>query len=309
MWFRNARLYRFTKPLTLSPEELEEKLAPAAFKPCGPNEPLRLGWAAPLGRQGEQLVHSANGYHMICLRKEEKLLPAAVIKEAVAERVEMIEAEQGRRVRRKEKDEIREQLTLEMLPRAFSRSRHCFAYLAPGDGWLIVDAASAKQAEELTSHLRKTLGSLPVRPPAVEQSPAFTMTGWLQDSIAPPTGLVPGMECELRDPGEEGGVVRCRGLDLQSEEVLTHLGSGMQVVRLALDWQESLSFVLDEELALRRLKFGDTLREQLDDIDSDDAAAKFDAAFSLMALELSRLLPILLEAFGGEDRSAIVEES
>jgi len=309
MWFRNARLYRFTKPLTLSPEELEEQLAPAAFKPCGPNEPVRLGWAAPLGRHSEQLVHSANGYHMICLRKEEKLLPASVVKEAVAERVEMIEAEQGRRVRRKERDEIREQLTLEMLPRAFSRSRHCFAYLAPQDGWLIVDAASAKQAEELTSHLRKTLGSLPVRPPAVEQSPAFTMTGWLQDSIAPPTGLVPGMECELRDPGEEGGVVRCRGLDLQSDEVLTHLGSGMQVVRLALDWQENLSFILDEELALRRLKFGDTLREQLDDIDSDDAVAKFDAAFSLMALELSWLLPILLEAFGGEDRSAIVEES
>lgn len=307
MWFRNARLFRFTKPVDLTPEVLEEKLADAAFQPCGPHDTMRLGWVSPLGRQGEQYVHSANGYHMICLRKEDKLLPAAVVKEAVAERVEMIEAEQARKVRRKERDEIREQLTLEMLPQAFSRSRHCYAYLAPQDGWLIVDAASAKQAEELTSHLRKTLGSLPVRPPAVEQSPAFTMTGWLQGQIATPTGLVAGMECELRDPGEEGGVVRCRGLDLQSEEVLTHLASGMQVVRLALDWQESLSFVLDEELALRRLKFGDTLRDQLDDIDNDDALARFDAAFSLMALELSRLLPALLEAFGGEDRSAIVE--
>lgn len=308
MWFRNARLYRFTKPLSLTPEALEEKLADAAFQPCGPNDPVRLGWTAPLGRHGEQLVHSANGYHLICLRKEERLLPASVLKEAVNDRVEMIETEQARKVRRREREEIREQLTLEMLPRAFTRSRRCFAYLAPGDGWLIIDAAAAKQAEELTSHLRKTLGTLPVRPPAVQQSPVFTMTGWLQDSIALPQGMSAGMDCELRDPGEEGGIVRCRGLDLHGEDILAHLGSGMQVVRLALDWQESLSFVLDEELALRRLKFGDTLREQLDDIDSEDAVGRFDAAFSLMTLELSRLLPNLLEAFGGEDRSALVEK-
>ncbi len=82
----------------------------------------------------------------------------------------------------------------------------------------------------------------------------------------------------------------------------------MQVTRLALDWEENLSFLIDEELTIKRLKFGETLRDQLDDIDSDDKLAKFDGAFSLMTLEISRLVPVILEAFGGEDRSAIVEE-
>ena len=80
------------------------------------------------------------------------------------------------------------------------------------------------------------------------------------------------------------------------------------MLQLALTWDDNVSFVLDEELGIRRLKFGETLQEQLDDVDVDDALAKFDAAFTIMTLELSRLIPGLLEALGGEDRSAIVEE-
>ncbi|ERS10505.1 MULTISPECIES: recombination-associated protein RdgC [Marinobacter] len=308
MWFRNARVFRFTKPFDISAEALEEKLQADAFKPCGPQETNRQGWVPPLGKHGDQLVHSANGYHLIALRKEEKILPGPVVKEAVEERAEAIELEQGRKVRRKEKDELKEQVMLEMLPQAFSRNRRCFAYLAPQDGVLVVDAGSAKQAEDLASTLRKSLGSLPVRPPAVEQSPAFTFTGWLNESIDHPANITLGSECELKDPSEDGGVVRCKGLDLKADEIRNHLEAGMQVTKLALTWDDNVSFVLDEELGIRRLKFGETLQEQLDDVDVDDALAKFDAAFTIMTLELSRLIPGLLEALGGEDRSAIVEE-
>ena len=308
MWFRNARIFRFTKPFDISAEALEEKLQADAFKPCGPQETTRQGWVPPLGKHGDQLVHSANGYHLIALRKEEKILPGPVVKEAVEERAEAIEVEQGRKVRKKEKEEIKEQVMLEMLPQAFSRNRRCFAYLAPQDGVLVVDAGSAKQAEDLASTLRKSLGSLPVRPPAVEQAPAFTFTGWLNESIDHPATIVLGSECELKDPSEDGGVVRCKGLDLKADEIRNHLETGMQVTKLALTWDNNVSFVLDEELGIRRLKFGETLQDQLDDVDADDALAKFDAAFTIMTLELSRLIPGLLEALGGEDRSAIVEE-
>ena len=308
MWFRNARIFRFTKPFDISAEALEEKLQADAFKPCGPQETTRQGWVPPLGKHGDQLVHSANGYHLIALRKEEKILPGPVVKEAVEERAEAIEVEQGRKVRKKEKEEIKEQVMLEMLPQAFSRNRRCFAYLAPQDGVLVVDAGSAKQAEDLASTLRKSLGSLPVRPPAVEQAPAFTFTGWLNESIDHPATIVLGSECELKDPSEDGGVVRCKDLDLKADEIRNHLEAGMQVTKLALTWDDNVSFVLDEELGIRRLKFGETLQDQLDDVDADDAMAKFDAAFTIMTLELSRLIPGLLEALGGEDRSAIVEE-
>ncbi|WP_323754508.1 recombination-associated protein RdgC [Marinobacter sp.] len=308
MWFRNARVFRFTKPFDITAEALEEKLQADAFKPCGPQETMRQGWVPPLGKHGELLVHSANGYHLIALRKEEKILPGPVVKEAVEERAEAIELEQSRKVRRKEKDEIKEQVMLEMLPQAFSRNRRCYAYLAPKDGVLVVDAGSAKQAEDLASTLRKTLGSLPVRPPVVEQAPAFTFTGWLTETVDLPATIELGNECELKDPSEDGGVVRCKGLDLKADEIRNHLETGMQVTKLAVTWDNNVHLVLDEELGIRRLKFGETLQEQLDDVDVDDAVAKFDAAFTIMTLELSRMIPGLLEALGGEDRSAIVED-
>ncbi|PAV26652.1 recombination-associated protein RdgC [Tamilnaduibacter salinus] len=307
MWFKNARLFRFTKPFDIDPEELEQKLEAAAFKPCGPQEAFRQGWVSPLGRKGQQHVHSAGGYHLIALRREERVLPATVVREAVDEQVEQIETEQVRKVARKEKQELKDQLTQELLPRAFTKSRRTFAYLAPKDGLLIVDASSDKQAEELASELRRAIGSLPVRPPAVEQAPAFTFSGWLNESIDLPGAFSLGTECELKDTSEEGGVVRCKGLDLRGDEIRNHLEAGMQVTKLALGWEDALTFVLDEDLALKRLKFGDTIQEKLDDIDTDDDHARFDAAFNLMTLELARLIPTLLEAMGGEDRSAIVD--
>lgn len=309
MWFRNARVFRFTKPFDITAEALEEKLLADAFKPCGPQETYRQGWVPPLGKRGEQLVHSAGGYHLIALRKEEKIIPGAVVKELVEERAEAIEAEQGRKVRKKEKDEIKEQVMLEMLPQAFSKNRRSFAYLAPQDGVLVVDAGSAKQAEDLASTLRKSLGSLPVRSPAVEQAPPFTFTGWLNETIDLPAAITLGNECELKDPSEDGGVVRCKGLDLHCDEIRNHLAAGMQVTKLAVTWDDNVSFMLDEELGIRRLKFGETLQDQLDDVEADDAIARFDAAFTLMTLELSRLIPGLLEALGGEDRSAIIDEA
>ncbi len=112
----------------------------------------------------------------------------------------------------------------------------------------------------------------------------------------------------MADPSEDGGKVIARGLDLKADEVRNHLEAGMQVTKVALTWDDNVSFCLDETLAITRVKFGDTLKDQLDDVDADDALAKFDAGFCLMTLELERMIPALLEALGGEDRSAIVED-
>jgi len=142
----------------------------------------------------------------------------------------------------------------------------------------------------------------------VEQAPIFTFTGWLDESIDLPAQIVLGDECELKDPAEDGGVVRCKGMNLQADEIQNHLQAGMQVTKLAITWDDNVSFVLDEELGIRRLKFGETLQEQLENVDADDALAKFDASFSLMTLELAKLIPGLLEALGGEDRSALIDD-
>jgi recombination associated protein RdgC len=291
------------------PESLDEILSADAFKPCGPQELSRQGWVFPQGKHGESFVRAIGGFMLICLQRQEKILPAQVVKEYVDEKAEAIEAEQMRKVRRKERDEIKEQVLLEMMPQAFVRNKRTYGYLALQDGLLVVDASNSNAAEHFASSLRKSLGSLPVRPPVVEQAPAFTFTGWLNESIDLPDQITLGADAWMVDPSEDGGKVIARGLDLNSDEVRGHLDAGMQATKITMTWDDNVSFCLDEELGITRLRFGDTFHEKLDDIDADDAAARFDAAFSLMTLELSRMIPALLEALGGEDRTAITEEA
>ncbi len=299
MWFKNLTLFRFTGPFVLEAEELGERLESGAFQPCASQEMSAHGWAPPLGRKATDLVHGVNGCFLLCLQTEEKVLPAAVIKEMVVKRVDEIEEQEQRAVRRREQLTLRDEVLLDLLPRAFTRTRQTYAYIDPQGGWLIIDSASAKAVEELTHRLRLALGSLPIAPPQVASAPAAIMTAWLTQGGLP-ADFALGDECELRDSGEEAGIVRCKGQDLSGEEILTHLQAGKQVTRLALVWDDRLSLLLTEEPNVRRLRFLDLVREQLADTDMETAEQIIDAEFAVMTGELRVFLPRLLELFDGE---------
>ncbi|HIP52889.1 MAG TPA: recombination-associated protein RdgC [Chromatiales bacterium] len=298
MWFRNLQLYRLTKPFEQSAEALHDALQEGAFRHCGALEYNTMGWYPPLGGEDAPLVHAANGCLMLCARREERILPSAVIKEAVDERVEKIRADEGRDPGRRERREMRDDIEQELLPKAFTRSNRLYAYIDPRKHWLVVDASSAKRAEELITLLRETLGTLPVRPLKVEHAPADLFTRWVHGDLD--SGLFQlGDECEMRSPLEGGAIVRCRHQELASEEIRTHLDAGKQVVKLALEWNERISFLLDEELAIKRLRFPDLMLEEAAESGAEDEAARFDAEFALMTLELDRFLTSLVETFGG----------
>ena len=108
-------------------------------------------------------------------------------------------------------------------------------------------------------------------------------------------------ECELRDTHEDGGIVRCKRQDLTSEELQMHLNTGKVVTQLAVAWQDKLSFVLDDKMVIKRLKFEDLLQDQAEQDGGDDALGQLAASFALMMLTLSDFLPLLLGALGGEE--------
>ena len=111
--------------------------------------------------------------------------------------------------------------------------------------------------------------------------------------------ILPILECELTEPVEKGGVIRIRGVLLASDEVQRHMKSGKQVSKLSFEWQQRLSCVLSEDLSIKRLKFMDLVLDELADTDADDAAARFDADFALMSLELSGFTPALGQLLRG----------
>ena len=302
MWFKNLQVYRFTRPFDLTVDQLETALESCTFTPCGSQDISRFGWTRALGKLGSTLTHSANGQILICAHKEEKMLPNTVVKAELAERVEAIEREQGRALKKKEKEAIKEELLHTLLPRAFSRHSNTFAWINPQDGYLVVDAPSSKKADDVLALLRKSIGTLPVVPVALKNPPEITMTGWLNTSILPPPFSMED-EAELRSAQQHGGIIRCKQQDLVTDEVKNHLEHDKLVTKLALNWGENLSFVLGDDLSIKRLKFSEELREQNDDVTSEDPAARVDADFALVTGELSRFIPALFTALGGEEQA------
>jgi len=298
MWFKNLQIYRFTQPFELDATTLGQQLEEQAFVPCGSQDTMRSGWVPPLGRHGSEFVHATNGFLMVCARRQEKLLPAAVINEELEQKALEIEAREARQLPRKERRALRDEVYFSLLPRAFVRSSLQFAYISPRDQLLIVDAASAKRAEDLLQDLRDALGSLSVIPLVSKQQPIEVMTRWLSQGSCE-SGFEPGEECELRDNANVNSVIRCKNQDLAAAEIVNHLKTGMHVSKLALNWQQRLEFVLDEKLVVKRLRFADMVQEQASAIEADDAAAQFDVDFSIMALELSAFIKDLATAFGG----------
>ena len=298
MWFNNLQVYRFTKPYQLDSQSLGQALETRGFAPCGSQDTARSGWVAPLGRHGSELVHASNGYQMLCLKRQDRLLPPAVVKEALEEKLIDIEEKEARKVSRKERLSLKDEIVFDLLPRAFLRSSLHYAYIAPRENLLVVNAASVKNAENLLHELRDCLGSLSVIPLTSSHEPVQVMTQWVR-SGQPARGFTLGQECELRDNADKHGLIRCKNQDLSSSEIAGHLDSGMHVSKLALCWQDRIECLIDEKLSIKRLRFSDMVQERANEIQADDVATRFDVDFSIMSLELAEFIAALTEAFGG----------
>jgi len=301
MWFRNLLVYRLTQDVPFEAEALETALAAKPARPCASQELATYGFVAPFGKgEDAPLVHASQDFLLIAARKEERILPSSVVRDALKEKVDEIETEQMRKVYKKERDQLKDEIIQTFLPRAFIRRASTYAAIMPKQGLILVDSASARKAEDLLSTLREAIGSLPVRPLSVKIAPSATLTDWLKTQKAADEFYVLD-ECELRDTHEDGGVVRCKRQDLTSEEIQLHLSTGKQVTQLALAWQDKLSFVLDDKLVIKRLRFEDLLQEQAEQEGGDDALSQQDASFTLMMMTLVEFLPKLFEALGGEE--------
>ena len=295
MWFKNLYLFKFEKEFSLNAEELHEELSKKPFTPCSATQKESMGWTAPLGKDTTSFTHASNNYILFTMSRQERLLPATVIKETLQEKVEAIEVQEDRKVSAREKKDLREDIEHELLPRAFTRTQKIDAWIDPTNGWLILNTSSAPRAEEFTKLLRKTLGSLPVTLPESEVSPAVAMTQWLT-SHKLPAPFTLGFECELKNQGDDKGSATFKQHDLTLDEVQTSLKAGKYAAKLALDWDEKISFVLSEDLQIKKLKFLDVLEEQLKDNDPQSHAEHIDIEFALMTGEVAAMLKDLMKA-------------
>ncbi|WP_027079537.1 recombination-associated protein RdgC [Luteimonas mephitis] len=290
MFFRNLTLFRF--PTTLDLSDLDTHLAEFPLKPVGGLELSSRGFVSPFGRDAEALSHRIDDAIWLTVGGEDKLLPAAVVNDLLAKKVAEMEQREGRKPGGRARKRLKEDLVHELLPRAFVRPSRTDAMLDLEHGLCIVDSASRKSAEGVVSEIRNALGSFPALPLNAEIAPRAVLTGWIAGEPLP-DGFSLGEECELKDAAEHGAVVKCQNQELQSDEIAKHLESGKQVTKLALVLDDHVSFVLGEDLVIRKLKFLDGAVDQLEGTETEDIRAELDARFALMAGELKRLFALL----------------
>lgn len=300
MWFKNLQIYRLSAPWAMTSEQLEECLAPRAFAPCANLDMQSQGWVSP--RNNGQLVHTVNRQMLLMLGTEKKLLPASVINQVAKERAAEMEEQQGFAPGRKQMKELKEQVTEELLPRAFSVRRNTWTWIDPVNGWLVVDAASPAKADEVFKLLLKSIDKLPVQNLRVARAPQAAMTDWLAADEAPYNFTV-DQDTELRAKTEGKATVRYVRHALEADDVRRHIAAGKQCTRLAMTWADRVSLVLTESLAIKRITPLDVLKEGTETTAFNDDE-RFDSDIALMTGELHRMMTDLVQALGGEAQQA-----
>jgi recombination associated protein RdgC len=297
MWFRNLQIFRLTSDWAYSSDALSVALQKGLFQACGATDRVARGWVPPRGEAGE-LVFSVKHQQLIALGVEQKLLPASVVRQYAQAKLADIEAAQGYKAGRKQKREVIDQIEAEMLPRAFVKRGLTYIWIDPVNRWLLVDASSSTRGDEVMEHLKLSLNELPVTLIKTQLAPATAMTQWLAAGQAPGNFTI-DRDCELQAAAEERAAVRYVRHNLDSDEVRSHIAGGKTATRLALTWNDRVSFVLTEQLQIKRLAFLDLLKEDAER-QSGNADDLFAADFTLMCGELAQLLGHLIEVLGGE---------
>ena len=279
--------------------DLAAALAEHPLRDPGALELATEGWVSPMpGRADESLTRTLGQHTLIALGTCSRILPTQVVQEALAEKLDQLETQRGRRPGGKERQRIKDEVITDLMPRAFLKRGRTLAWLDHRDGLLVVDTASRKAAEAVVHRLREALGSFPATPLLAGMSARQELTDWITgDGVGMPDQLTLGDEAELRDLRDEGAIVRCRRQDLAAEEVREHVNAGKQVVQLAITYDRRLQCVLAEDLTVRKLRFEDVVTDQLGDVAGEDATAELDARFALMTGELGRLFAFLAETF------------
>jgi recombination associated protein RdgC len=296
MWFKNLKVFRLSEHWAGNMAALDDALKADAFAPADDLSATSTGWVMPRD-DDERFAVDVQGQYLVAFRIEKKLLPSTVINQTVKARAQTIEEEQGYSPGRKQLKDLKEVVTDELLPRAFSVARDVYLWIDPTNRWLVIDAAAAAQSDEVLSALGRSLNPYPVEPLKLEHSPSARMTEWLLSGQAP-EGFTVDDDSQWQATGEQAASIRYVRHGLPEETIQNHVEAGYQCTRLAMTWQDRISFMLSDTGDLKRVTPLEVLEERANDSVVQTSAEKFESDFTLMTAELAKLFDDLMPLLG-----------
>ena len=303
MWFNNALIYQYELNETV---DLQALLAEEALKPCPPHARFIYGWHPYYTMD---FVQEVAGCSLICLGKEERILPRGVIKRLLAERVRAIELQTGRTIKRAEMGQMAEDLEFELLPKSFTVQKQLPALLDSVSKRLIINASSANQASQLTGLLRKSVPGIQIEPLTINENLALRFAQWMNDPALLPSNFQLASDCLLFSLDDEKKRFACKGCELPAQEILSLLSQGLAAAEISLIWNERIQFTLTQDLVFKRLKCLDYLIDDFSETRQlEDEQQQRDAGLSLLSGELRSLVNDLLKGLDTSSVSGIVVE-
>ena len=290
MFFKNLTVFA-TQPGWLPSAE---QLARGAFLPCASIEMSSRGWIAPRG-DGD-LLPIINGQALLALQIEQRLLPSSVVNREVQRIAKEMEEQQGYAPGRKQRRELKERVTAELMAKAFTTQKVVRVWIDPINGTLAIDTASPSMSDAVLEHLRYSLDEFPVFRLDTKVAPQAAMADWLAGGDAP-EGFTIDQDCKLTAIDEGKATVSYQRCHLEHDEVMAHLASGKLPTKLAMTFNDRVSFVLNEKMALTRINLLDIAKDTGQDAQSADEL--FDIDFTIMAGEYGQLINAVVQALGG----------
>ena len=288
-------VYRLAPDWQPTVAAIGEALATVPFAECGATQPRAIGWVSPRGEAHGALVEAIDGQWLLQLMVESKLVPGSVIKRQMETLAAQIEKTTGRKPGKKETRELKDQALLDLLPMAFTKRASVKVWISPASRLLVIDAGSASRADETLTALTQVLPGLSAQLINTTQSPEAAMADWLV-SGEPPTPFTIDRDCELKAADGEKPVVRYARHALDLPEIREHIAAGKRPTRLALTWNDRVSFTLTDSLQLKKIAFLDGVFEGRV-ADGDEG---FDANAAIATGELAPMIGELIDALGGE---------
>ncbi|MFC3908479.1 recombination-associated protein RdgC [Legionella dresdenensis] len=300
MWFNNALVYNYEMKEEVN---LQELLAEETLKACPPHARFTYGW---LPAYADELIQEVAGSAVICLGKEERILPRGVINKLLAERINTLEAQQGRKIKRAEKAQMAEDLEFELLPKSFCVQKRLLALLDTQSKRLIVNTASDNQASQLISLLRKSVPGLQLEPLFYHENLATRFAEWINDPALLPPSFQLASDCLLFSLSDEKKRVNCKGYEMPAEEIITLLSQGLVAAEISLIWKERIQFTLTHDLTFKRLKTLDYLIDEFNETQQlEEEYLQRDAALTLLAGELRALTDDLIAGLNGNSETTV----
>lgn len=299
MIFKNAKFYRFTREFHFSPEQIESYCEPLKIENAG-GILKKIGFVPAYRGDAAALVSVIEKNYLLRVRIINKVIPSEAVRREIEERMSSIEKENDRKISKKEKMEIREDVLSEFAARAFDNVTDVCIWISLKDNFLMVDTASNARADDALSLLRRAVGSLPVTPIQLRDPAELTLTEWVKEEN-PPENFSLGEIAYIESIEKDGGSIRAK-MDLDSPEIKAALDNSKLVVKLQIGYKETCQFKINRDLNLTSIKwmpeFHVMRSDEVDELETIDAVD--DADFMLMTGVMSDLINDLVDNMGGE---------